>query len=84
VLNEIDVLTLKGNIPTFISCKTGKMGPSNTLHALYELQTVAERFGGKYEKKVLVTSRMPAEVYITRAEEMEIKIEQMNGAGQDE
>ena len=84
VLNEIDVLTLKGNIPTFISCKTGKMGPSNTLHALYELQTVAERFGGKYAKKVLVTSRMPAEVYITRAEEMEIKIEQMNGAGQDE
>lgn len=84
VLNEIDVLTLKGNVPTFISCKTGKMGPSNTLHALYELQTVAERFGGKYAKKVLVTSRMPAEVYITRAEEMEIKIEQMNGAGQDE
>lgn len=84
VLNEIDVLTLKGNIPTFISCKTGKMGPSNTLHALYELQTVAERFGGKYAKKVLVTSRMPAEVYITRAEEMGIKIEQMNGAGQDE
>jgi hypothetical protein len=45
---------------------------------------VAERFGGKYAKKVLVTSRMPAEVYITRAEEMEIKIEQMNGSGQDE
>jgi len=84
VLNEIDVLTLKGNVPTFISCKTGKMGPSNTLHALYELQTVAERFGGKYAKKVLVTSRMPAEVYITRAEEMDIKIEQMNGAVQDE
>ncbi len=84
VLNEIDVLTLKGNVPTFISCKTGKMGPSNTLHALYELQTVAERFGGKYAKKVLVTSRMPAEVYITRAEEMGIRIEQMNGAEMDE
>lgn len=78
VLNEIDVLTLKGNIPTFISCKTGKMGPSNTLHALYELQTVAERFGGKYAKKVLVTSRMPADVYVTRAEEMGITIEQMS------
>ena len=78
VLNEIDVLSLKGNIPVFISCKTGKMGPSNTLHALYELQTVAERFGGKYAKKVLVTSRMPADVYITRAEEMGISIEQLS------
>ena len=78
VLNEIDVLVLRGNIPTFISCKTGKMGPSNTLHALYELHTVAERFGGKYAKKLLVTSRMPADVYIKRAEEMGIDIEQLS------
>ena len=26
VLNEIDVLTISGNVPTFISCKGGKMG----------------------------------------------------------
>ena len=26
VLNEIYVLSLDGNIPIFISCKTGKMG----------------------------------------------------------
>ena len=83
VLNEIDVLALKGNVPVFISCKTGKMGPSNTLHALYELQTVAERFGGKYAKKVLVTSRMPADVYIKRAEEMNIEIEQLSDIRHD-
>ena len=76
VLNEIDVLTLKGNIPTFISCKTGKMGPSKALHALYELETVANRFGGKYARKVLVTSRPLADVYLKRAEEMGIEVEQ--------
>ncbi|MBO5995067.1 MAG: DUF1887 family protein [Firmicutes bacterium] len=76
VLNEIDVLTLKGNIPTFISCKTGKMGPTNSLHALYELETVANRFGGKYAKKKLVTSRPLVDVYLKRAEEMGIEVEQ--------
>ncbi len=74
VLNEIDVMSIKGNIPTFISCKTGKMGPSNTLHALYELETVAGRFGGKYARKVLVTSRDLQDVYIKRAEEMGIEV----------
>ena len=75
VLNEIDVLSLKGNIPTFISCKTGKMGPSKALHALYELETVATRFGGKYANKILVTSRPLADVYLKRAEEMGIIVE---------
>ena len=74
VLNEIDVLSIKGNIPTFISCKTGKMGPSNTLHALYELETVAGRFGGKYARKVLVTSRALQDVYLKRAGEMGIEV----------
>lgn len=36
VLNEIDVLTITGNVPTFISCKGGKLGSHQTLHALYE------------------------------------------------
>lgn len=76
VLNEIDVLALKGNIPVFISCKTGKMGPSKALHALYELETVANRFGGKYARKILVTSRPLADVYLKRAEEMGIEVEQ--------
>ncbi len=75
VYNEVDVFSIKGNVPTFFSCKTGKMSPSNTLHALYELNTVASRFGGKYARKVLVTSRQVADVYRTRASEMGIEIE---------
>lgn len=74
VLNEIDVLSLKGKVVTFISCKTGKMGPQQALHALYELQTVADRFGDKYSKKVLVTARPLGDVYMERAEEMGIEV----------
>lgn len=74
VLNEIDVLSLKGNVPTFISCKSGKMGAQQALHALYELQTVAERFEGKYAKKVLVTAMDLGEVYKKRASEMGIEL----------
>ena len=75
VYNEIDVFSIKGNVPTFISCKTGKMSPTNTLHALYELNTVANRFGGKYARKILVSSRPITEVYKTRAQEMGIEVE---------
>lgn len=74
VLNEIDVLSLKGKVVTFISCKTGKMGPQQALHALYELQTVADRFGDKYSKKVLVTARPLGDVYMERAKEMGIEV----------
>lgn len=74
VLNEIDVLTLCGNVPTFISCKSGKMEGQQALHALYELETVARRFGGKYAKKVLVTAKSLVNVYMTRADEMDIEV----------
>lgn len=74
VLNEIDVLTLCGNVITFISCKSGKMEGQQALHALYELDTVARRFGGKYAKKVLVTAKSLADVYISRADEMDIEV----------
>lgn len=73
-LNEIDVLSLKGNVPTFISCKSGKMGGQQALHALYELETVASRFGGKYAKKVLVTAKELGDVYMERAKEMGIEV----------
>ncbi len=75
VLNEVDVLTLHGNVPTFISCKSGRMNSTQTLHALYELDTVAERFGGKYARKKLVTILPLPEVYADRAEEMGIELE---------
>ena len=72
---KIDVLTLKGNIPTFISCKSGKMDGNKALPALYELETVARRFGGKYAKKVLAVTSSIGEAYLARAEEMGIEIQ---------
>jgi hypothetical protein len=47
------------------------------LHALYELDTVAHRFGGKYAKKRLVLTAEISEVYQERALEMgiELKVE---------
>ena len=74
VLNEIDVLSLKGTIPTFISCKTGKMNKNSALHALYELETVTRRFGGKYAKKVLVSAQPLNDMYLERAKEMGIEV----------
>lgn len=74
VLNEIDVLSIKGNIPTFISCKSGKMSTPQTLHALYELNAITKRFGGKYAKKVLVTAQSLSDVNIDRATEMGIEV----------
>ena len=44
------------------------------MDALYELQTVADRFGDKYSKKVLVTARPLGVVYMERAEEMGIEV----------
>ena len=50
--NEIDVILMKGIIPVFISCKNGAVDDDE----LYKLETVAERFGGLYVKKVLIAT----------------------------
>ncbi len=52
VANEIDVMVMKGMIPVFISCKNGRFD----VDELYKLYVVAERFGGKYARKVIVAS----------------------------
>ena len=69
-INEIDVLSLHGVIPTFISCKNGTVNQM----ALYELETVAERFGGKYARKVLAAPQGLNETHTLRAKEMNIEI----------
>lgn len=56
VENEIDVLAMKGLVPVFISCKNGAVPKDEP----YKLSTVAQRFGGEYAKKVLVTSHIPS------------------------
>ena len=78
VLNEIDVLVLHGNILTFISCKSGSMDSNKALNAMYELETVARRFGGKYVKKVLAIMKPMGRVYQERAKEMGIEVWDMN------
>ena len=59
VINEVDVLRLDNYELTFISCKNTKKIDKN---ALYELETVARRFGGKYSNMKLVCN---GEVSIT-------------------
>ena len=70
VLNEIDVLSLCGNTPIFISCKGGSVDQM----ALYELDAVAGRFGGKYAKKVIVVSKELSRGHALRAKEMGIEV----------
>lgn len=69
-VNEIDVLTLDGYIPTFISCKNGNVDQMD----LYELDAVSQRFGGKYAKKVLMAPQGLNKAHRKRAEEMGIEI----------
>jgi len=73
-INEIDVILMRGLIPTFISCKSGK---ASSL-ALHELQTITHRFGGNYAKKALVlanpcdTNSSGSSFFKQRAKEMHI------------
>lgn len=73
VLNEIDVMSIENNLPTFISCKIGNVDQM----ALYELETVANRFGGKYARKVLATAQPLSPAHTRRAEEMGIEVRVM-------
>ena len=73
--NEIDVLLMHDVVPVFVSCKNGIV----TADELYKLNTVAERFGGEYSKKVLIATSIQSlgeagEYLRQRAEDMNIRI----------
>lgn len=71
VKNEIDVLATSGVIPVFISCKNGSVNSDE----LYKLNTVAERFGGKYARKILVmTHSFVRRSFLRRAAAMDIQV----------
>lgn len=71
VRNEIDVLATAGVIPVFISCKNGGVSSDE----LYKLNTVAERFGGKYARKILVmTHSFVRRSFLRRAAAMDIHV----------
>lgn len=72
--NEIDVMMMRGMIPIFISCKNGRVD----MDELYKLETVANRFGGKYAKKMLIAANLGYGEFtwdlLARAKEMDIKV----------
>ena len=72
--NEVDVMMMKGMVPVFVSCKHGFVEREE----LYKFSTVAERFGGKYARKILVAPALSLSTspeYIEqRAAEMGIQI----------
>lgn len=71
VENEIDVMLLEGVVPVFISCKNGRVNQMS----LYELDAVANRFGGKYVRKELAATQEITPGYLKRAEEMSIIVD---------
>lgn len=71
VENEIDVLLTKGFTGYFISCKNGIVDSDE----LYKLSIVAERFGGRYAKKILVLTRFePDRSFMERANELGVSV----------
>ena len=73
--NEVDILLMHDMVPVFISCKNGYV----TTDELYKLNTVAERFGGGYGKKILVATALEtmgdaANYLRRRAKDMNIRL----------
>lgn len=73
--NEIDIFLTRDLVPVFISCKNGEIHKE----ALYELETVADRFGGRYARKFLLASYISSNAesrkyIIQRAKDMNINL----------
>lgn len=73
--NEIDIMVMRDLIPIFISCKNGEVKKE----ALYELDTVAKKFGGKYAKKYLFATYLGSDseskaYLLQRAKDMNITV----------
>ena len=72
--NEIDVMMMHGLVPVFVSCKNGYID----IDELYKLNAVANRFGGKYAKRVLIATALGnndfSEYLRQRAKDMNIRL----------
>ena len=75
--NEIDVMLMHGLTPVFVSCKNGAIKEIER----YKLNTVAERFGGEFAQKLLVSTDFDPEnedtrkAFLQRAADMNIVFE---------
>lgn len=71
IINEIDVIGVRGVTPVFVSCKNGGF----TQDELFKLSAVAHRFGGSYVRKALFASQERSDAYFRdRAREMRITV----------
>ncbi len=66
--NEIDVVLIYNHTPIFVSCKNTQP----TKEFLYEIKVMAQQYGGKYAKAVLVTIAKALEPVAQRALEMDV------------
>ena len=66
--NEIDVVMIYNHTPIFVSCKNTQP----TKEFLYEIKVMAQQYGGKYAKAVLVSSSKALEPVVQRALEMDV------------
>ena len=75
IKNEVDIVVMRDLVPIFISCKNGEVPKE----AFYELQTVADKFGGRFSKKFMLASyvnrnSLSKKYTLARAEEMGINL----------
>jgi len=75
IKNEVDIVVMRDLVPIFISCKNGEVPKE----AFYELQTVADKFGGRFAKKFMLASyvnrnSLSKKYTLARAEEMGINL----------
>lgn len=73
--NEIDLVLMRGLVPVFVSCKNGAVGEAE----LYKLNTVANRFGGAYARKLLIGTTLGKsgrgkQYFLQRAKDMKIQV----------
>ena len=74
-VNEIDLLLMRGFVPVFVSCKNGAVDDTE----LYKLYSVANAFGGRYARKVLLATRLQKTAaaksyFLQRAADMGIRV----------
>ncbi len=70
VTNELDVMTTRGIMPVFISCKTGEI----RTEALNELSVLRDRFGGKIARAAIVSAAKCQLITRHRANELGIDV----------
>ncbi len=75
IINEIDVIGIRGLTSVFISCKMSLSGRS--VYDMYEIKILCEKFGGMRAKAVMVTLEKEKKinsVFLHKAEELGVTV----------